>query len=105
MPEDKGLRTGEFRSGQPEHSLTITNREQTVVSGVAAVESFDDQEIILETELGTLTIRGEELHIKQLDLESGRFAVDGTINALTYSARMSRGAPRRNRGFLERLLK
>lgn len=105
MPEDKGLRPTDLRGSQPEHTLTVTNREQVVISGVAAVDSFDDQEIVLETELGALTIRGEELHIKQLDLESGRFAVDGVINALLYSARVNRNGPRRTRGFLERLLK
>lgn len=104
MPEEKG-RSGDPRSGQPEHTLTVINREQVVISGVHAVDSFDDQEIVLETELGTLTIRGEELHIKQLDLESGRFAVDGMVNAFSYSARATRAGVRRNRGFLERLLK
>lgn len=105
MPDDKGLRPGDPRGGPPAHTLTITNREQTVISGVSAVDSFDDQEIVLETALGTLTIRGEDLNIKQLDLESGRFAVDGTVNSLVYTAQVARGGSRRPRGFLERLLR
>ncbi len=88
------------------HSLQIANRESAVITGVLAVESFDDEEIVLETDMGGLTIRGEELHIKQLDLERGRFAVEGLINALQYSqARQRAGRPNRSRGFLERLLK
>jgi sporulation protein YabP len=89
-----------------QHSLNIINREQVTIQGVLAVESFDDEEIILETEMGTLTLRGEELHIKQLDLESGRFAVDGMISSCVYSTPRQRGGrSTKSRGFLERLLK
>lgn len=92
--------------GSVQHTLHIVNREQVAIQGVLAVESFDDQEIVLETEMGTLTLRGEELQIKQLDLESGRFAVEGLIAACLYTTPRQRGgrAPR-SRGFLERLLK
>lgn len=104
--EEKNYRPGERLTGAAEHILTVTNREQLTISGVTAVESFDDQEISLDTELGTLTIRGEELHIKQLDLDSGRFAVEGMVNSMIYSARPARGGrPGRNRGFFERLLR
>jgi sporulation protein YabP len=89
-----------------EHSLTVSNREHVEVMGVLSVESFDDEEIILETDLGTLTLRGEELSIKQLDLETGRFSVDGYIQSCTYSAPRPRG-PRgqKPKGLLERLLR
>jgi sporulation protein YabP len=106
--DEKGPRMSDLRvlEGAPDHTLTVVNREQLAVAGVIAVESFDDEEILLETELGLLTIRGEEMHIKQLDLETGRFAVEGQIHACLYSnprARQSRG--QRGKGFLERLLK
>jgi sporulation protein YabP len=88
------------------HSVQVLNREQTVVQGVTAVEAFDDQEIILETEMGGLTLRGEDLQIRQLDLESGKFAVDGLITAIMYTESRQRGGrPSKGRGFLERLLK
>ena len=96
--------TGVGASGQ--HSLNIINREQVSAQGVLAVESFDDEEIILETDMGTLTIRGEELHIKQLDLETGRFAVDGYVVSCTYTTPRQRGGRQvKAKGFLERLLK
>lgn len=114
LTDDKGFR-GEARTlgmaggpvaGAGEHSLQIVNREQVTVQGVLAVESFDDEEIILETEMGMLTLRGEELHIKQLDLESGKFAVEGFVNSLVYAAPRQRGGrATKGRSFLERLLK
>lgn len=89
-----------------QHTLQILHREQALVQGVLAVDSFDDEEIIMETDMGGLTIRGEELHIKQLDLETGRFAVEGYINAVLYSSPRQRGGrPAKGRSFLARLLR
>lgn len=88
------------------HSVQIVNREQVTLTGVVGVDAFDEEEILLETELGGLTLRGEELQIRQLDLESGKFAVEGYITSLNYT--MNRQGGRRStkgRSFLERLLK
>jgi sporulation protein YabP len=87
------------------HALTIVNREQISVQGVRAVESFDDTQIILETEMGTLTLKGEELDIKQLDLESGRFTVHGFISSCIWSTPRQAGRRGKARGLLERLLR
>lgn len=96
---EKGRPTGS-------HSLQLVNREQLMVTGVIAVDAFDEEEILLETELGGLTLRGEELQIRQLDLESGKFAVEGHINSLVYTAPRQGGRrPSKGRSFLERLLK
>lgn len=99
-------RLGADATGRSGHSLQIMNREQVTVQGVLAVDSFDDEEIIVETNMGTLTLRGEELHIKQLDLESGKFEVEGLVTSCLYSAPRHRGSrPTKSRSFLERLLK
>lgn len=113
--EEKGLRSdartlamgqADMAGGAVQHSLQIVNREQVMVHGVLAVDSFDDEEIVLETEMGTLTLRGEDLHIKQLDLELGRFAVEGFVSVCTYSTPRQRGARNtKAKGFLERLLR
>jgi sporulation protein YabP len=97
---------GNDAGGSGRHSLQVLNREQVLVQGVLAVESFDDEEIIMETDLGTLTLRGEDLHIKQLDLETGKFAVEGCISACIYSTPRQRGGrPVKSRGLLDRLLR
>lgn len=88
------------------HSLQVVNREQVTLTGVIAVDAFDEEEILLETELGGLTLRGEGLQIRQLDLESGKFAVDGYVASLVYTAPRQGGRrSTRGRSFLERLLK
>jgi sporulation protein YabP len=106
--DDKHLRTDRAAgTPTPNHVMTLTNRERMTVTGVLGVESFDDQEIVLETEYGTLTLRGEDLHIKQLDLESAKFEVEGMVIGCHYTGvRGGRSAGRpRNKSLFERLLK
>ena len=90
-----------FRGGQ--HRLVIENREHTEVTGVIHVDSFDDEEVIMETELGLLAVRGENLHIKHLNLEQGEVTIDGYILEIAYAdEKRSRG---RGKNILERLFK
>ena len=66
-------------------NLFLENREKLNVTGIRDVLSFDDQIIIAETELGLLTIKGENLKINKLSLYTSDFIVEGYINSLTYS--------------------
>jgi sporulation protein YabP len=78
--------------GRPNgHSLTIENRERMTVTGVLHVGSFDDRQIVLDTDLGTLTLTGEDLQIKQLDLDQGTFWVEGLVASVQYAARRAGG--------------
>jgi len=97
----------EQRAADGEHQVQIVNRERVLITGVLHVDSFDDQEVILDTDLGVLTIRGEDLHIRELSLEQGSFAVDGGIMGLQYSAaaRGKKGKGSRRGGLLDRLLR
>jgi len=90
-------------SNQNQHRLIIQNRESMDVTGVLHVDSFDDEEVILETEQGILAIRGEELHIKQLNLEKGELAIEGLILELAYSD--DKRFRDRGKGLFERLFK
>lgn len=66
-------------------NIVLENREKLNVTGILDVFSFDDQIIIIETELGLLTIKGENLKINKLSLDTSDFIVDGKISALSYS--------------------
>ena len=66
-------------------NIILENREKLNISGVLDVLSFDDQIVILETELGMLTIKGENLRINKLNLDSSEVAIDGEIYQLSYS--------------------
>lgn len=66
-------------------NLVLENREKLSISGVNDVLSFDDQIVILETQLGLLTVKGENLRINKLSIDSEEVVIEGEINNLTYS--------------------
>ena len=66
-------------------NVILENREKLTISGVLDVLSFDDQIVIVETELGLLTVKGENLRINKLSLDTTEIIVEGTIVNLSYS--------------------
>ena len=75
-------------------NIVLENREKLNITGVLDVLSFDDQIVILETELGLLTVKGENLRINKLSLDTSEVIVDGEISSLTYSQKV----PEKNGG-------
>lgn len=67
------------------HNLTMENREKLKITGVADVDSFDDKTVTVFTDMGELTIRGDELHINSLSTEVGELDLQGKIDSLTYT--------------------
>lgn len=82
------------------HRVVLEERGALSVSGVEEVERFDENEIVMSTSRGTLTVRGENLHIEKLSLDGGDLKVEGSVDSLTYEdAGGERG------GFLARLFR
>ncbi len=78
VPE-KGTTTGGSK-----HSLVLKNRERLTLDGILEVLSFDESAVHLKTELGSLIVEGEGLHIVKLLLDSGEVAVEGKVFGLFY---------------------
>ena len=68
-----------------ENNIVIENREKMTISGVTDVLSFDDQIIIVETNLGLLTVKGQNLKINKLNIDTSDFSLNGNISAISYS--------------------
>ena len=66
------------------HSITITERKNLSITGVKKIESFDDEEFLMETNMGFIVIKGESLEIVKLDTYQGNVSIKGTINSLSY---------------------
>ena len=66
-------------------NLVLENREKLSISGVLDVLSFDDQVVIVETELGLLNVKGDNLRINKLSLDTSEVIVEGDIYSLNYS--------------------
>lgn len=69
-----------------EHFIKLTNRKNMELSGVNNVINFDEQEIVLDTSMGTLFVVGEDLHINLLKLDEGKVALEGGVNSIMYKA-------------------
>ena len=66
------------------HNITITERKNIIISGVKKIDSFDNEEFLLETNMGYIVIKGSELEIIKLDTYQGNVSIKGHINSLTY---------------------
>ena len=72
-------------SNTKNHKLILTNRKNANFTGILDVLSFDVAEVLLETELGMLHIKGKDLHVNRLNLEKGEADIEGEIDMITYS--------------------
>lgn len=85
------MRDNDALHGVRPHGLTLEGRQKAVITGVEAVDSFNEQMVVLSTSAGTLTLLGEGLHVSRLNLEDGQLLVDGVIAALEYDERSRAG--------------
>ena len=76
----------EEKTGMRPHRLMMQNRSSLSITGIRDVVSFDENQVILDTDMGLLTIKGKELHVSRLTLEKGEVDVDGTADSLVYSS-------------------
>ena len=83
-------------------NLILENRERLSVSGVIDVESFNDESVIVDTELGVLVVRGMDLHISKLNIDSSELSIEGDIMSCEYS---DRDGSRSKGGFFARMFK
>ena len=65
-------------------NIILEDRARLSVTGVLDVDSFDDRQIVAKTVKGTLIMRGSDLHIDKLSLDTGELIVTGLITDLGY---------------------
>ena len=66
-------------------NIVLENREKLNVTGINDILSFDDQVVILSTDLGMLTIKGSELKINKLNIDESEVKIEGNISNIGYS--------------------
>ena len=72
-------------------NVIIENRKKLNLSGVKDVLNFDDETIMLDTTLGRMTIKGEELHIESFNIASGDLTATGKVYAVVYMSNAKTG--------------
>ena len=66
------------------HSITLNERKNITITGVKKIDSFDDEEFLMETVMGNLRILGSGLELLKLDTIDGNVKIKGKINSLNY---------------------
>lgn len=72
------------KNTNPQHDVVMRGRRTLEISGVKQVESFDNEEFLLETVMGFLVIRGDNLQMKNLDVDKGVVSIKGRISGFSY---------------------
>ncbi len=65
-------------------NVIIESRKRLEMSGIKDVISFDDETILLDSVMGRITVKGEELHIESFNTSSGDLSASGTVHAVVY---------------------
>ncbi|MNP36707.1 Spore protein YabP [compost metagenome] len=94
--EDK--KTNKLISNQ---NIIMENREKISVTGVIDIHSFDDELVLAQTELGILTIKGDDLRMNRLNLDNNELIVEGQIIAVAYSD----SSQAKKSGFMNKIFK
>lgn len=84
------------------HSVAIYGRKQLTMEGVQQVDSFNESEITLETNMGVVLLRGDGLHITKLSLETGYIEAEGVFASVQYVESKSKN---KGKKLLGRILK
>lgn len=66
-------------------NVILEDRKRLSVSGVSDVDNFDERSVTVYTTLGELSVRGAQLHITSLNIETGELSLEGQVDALLYA--------------------
>lgn len=97
MPEEKKAVKSKVQN------LYIENRHKISITGVLEVISFNDESVIIDTELGILIIRGDNLKINKLNVESSELSIEGDFYCCEYDDKDSGRS--KGSGFFARMFK
>lgn len=85
-----------------EHKVTIEDRKRLVVTAVEDVESFDEEKVVVLCDMGTMTVTGGGFKISRLNVDIGELIIEGEIDEIQYSDRISE---KKDTGFLGKLFR
>ena len=67
------------------HVVKLNDRKNIIISGIKKIINFDDKEFNLESIMGNIIIKGENLEIIKLDTIDGNVSIKGKINSFSYN--------------------
>ena len=74
-------------AGMGPHKFLVQGRKSAELTGVKDVVSFDAREVVLNTTMGALIIRGTDLVVKRLTVEKGEVDLEGQVDSFIYTGK------------------
>ena len=84
------------------HRVLLENRKKAVITGVQEIHSFNENEVLLLSAAGKILLKGEQLHVRNLNLEKGDAEVEGRVDSLSY---LTRNAHKKDESILKRMFR
>ena len=66
------------------HGISLLERKNLVITGIKKIENFDNEQFLLETVMGFIVIKGENLELIKLDTLQGNVSIKGIVNSISY---------------------
>lgn len=82
--------------------IILKNRSDLHITGVKKLESLNPNEVYVDTVLGRMVVKGSDLEMKHLDLESETLVITGKVYLMEY---LNRQKEKTEKGFLAKLFK
>ena len=67
-------------------NLMLENRKKLTVNGVIEVINFNENQILLNTDVGMMIIKGQELKMNKLDVQNGDVVITGKVDSFVYTS-------------------
>ena len=66
------------------HSINLLERKTLVVTGVKKIENVDNLHFLMDTSMGFMLVKGDDLELIKLDTLAGNVTIKGVINSIEY---------------------
>lgn len=83
------------------HEVKILDRGLIYLTGIDKIISFDHEEFLMESVMGIVLVKGENLEIVKLDTHDGTVSIKGVVNNILYDD----GKKKESESFIGKLFK
>ena len=84
------------------HNITINERKSIVLTGIKKLNSFDDTEFFIDSVMGSILLKGENLELVNLDTYTGKLSIKGKFTSINY---LDSGSKIKSENIISRLFK
>ncbi len=105
MPTEwvQGKTTASGQASKLTHEVVLKHREDCKITGVEEVISFDEKAVTADTQMGMICVKGENLHVKRVSLDTGELEIEGMVCSIQYQTNQRKG--KKGENFVKRLVR